>query len=53
MAEQHAVEKEVALESIITTAVQIPGVKVNRRTNTVTVYTFGVDYPEPEKYGAR
>ena len=31
MAEQHAAEKEVALESIITTAVQIPGVKVNRR----------------------
>ena len=31
MAEQHTVEKEVALESVITTAVQIPGVKVNRR----------------------
>lgn len=31
MAEQHAVEKEVALESVITTAVQIPGVKVDRR----------------------
>lgn len=31
MSEQHTVEKEVALESIITTAVQIPGVKVNRR----------------------
>lgn len=31
MAEQHNVEKEVALESVITTAVQIPGVKVNRR----------------------
>ena len=27
MSEQHTVEKEVALESIITTAVQIPGVK--------------------------
>ena len=31
MAEQHAIEKEVALESVITTAVQIPGVKVDRR----------------------
>lgn len=31
MSEQHTVEKEVALESVITTAVQIPGVKVNRR----------------------
>ena len=31
MAEQHNVEKEVALESVITTAVQLPGVKVNRR----------------------
>ena len=31
MAEQHNVEKEVALESVITTVVQIPGVKVNRR----------------------
>ena len=31
MAEQHTVEKELALESVITTAVQIPGVKVDRR----------------------
>ena len=31
MSEQHTAEKEVALESVITTAVQIPGVKVNRR----------------------
>ena len=31
MSEQRTVEKEVALESVITTAVQIPGVKVNRR----------------------
>ena len=31
MAEQHTVEKELVLESVITTAVQIPGVKVDRR----------------------
>lgn len=31
MSEPHSTEKEVALESVITTAVQIPGVKVNRR----------------------
>ena len=28
---QTTVEKEVALESVISTAVQIPGVKVNRK----------------------
>ena len=31
MAEQHTIEKELALESVISTAVQIPGVKVDRR----------------------
>ena len=31
MSEQHTPEKEVALESIISNAVQIPGVKVNRK----------------------
>lgn len=30
MSEQSKVEKEVALESVITSAVQIPGVKVSR-----------------------
>lgn len=31
MSEQHTAQTEVALESVISTAVQIPGVKVNRR----------------------
>ena len=31
MGEQNQVEKEVALENVITSAVQIPGVKVDRR----------------------
>ena len=30
MSEQTKIEKEVALENVITSAVQIPGVKVNR-----------------------
>ena len=31
MEKENNIEKEIALESIITTAVQIPGVKVNRK----------------------
>ncbi len=47
MNEQTNIEKEVALESIVTTAVQIPGVKVNR--NKFLAETFSdVDIPIQE-----
>lgn len=47
MNEQTNIEKEVALESIVTTAVQIPGVKVNR--NKFLAETFSdIDIPIQE-----
>lgn len=41
MSEQNKIEKEVALEKIITTAVQIPGIKVNREEFLTEIFASG------------